>query len=307
MDIKLVLDKMLTMLLMLIVGVIAAKTGVVDAEGNRRLSRYAIAVPQCATILASAMNMQSDVTAGTVLGVLGVGCVMYALLLALGVLMPRLARIPGKDRGLYSVLTIFGNVGFMGIPLAGAIFGSDAVFYAALLVIPFNLLLFTFGIRLISGGTGERFDWRRMINPALVSSVAAVVIIFLPVTWPSPVTEAVTAIGDMILPLSMTIVGASLGEQKLRDVLLDWRLYLFAPVRLIVAPVLLWACLRPFVTDPTLLGTITVAAGMPCAAVAAMLSIQYGANEKLATRNVFMTTLLSVGTIPLVCWVLLAR
>lgn len=307
MDIKLVLDKMLTMLLMLIVGVIAAKTGVVDGETNRRLSRYAMAVPQCATILASAMNMQSDVTAGTVLGILGVGCVMYLLLVALGVLAPWLARVPKADRGLYSVLTIFGNVGFMGIPLAGAIFGSDAVFYAALLVVPFNLLVFTLGVRLIGGSQAERFDWRKLINPALVSSVAAVVIIFLPVTWPSPVTGAATAIGDMILPLSMTIVGASLGEQKLRDVLLDWRLYLFAPLRLIVAPVLLWVCLRPFVADQTLLGTITVVGGMPCAAVSAMLSIQYGANERLATRNVFMTTLLSVGTIPLVCWLLLAR
>ena len=71
MDISLVMNQMLMMLLMLVVGVIAAKAGVVDAETNRRLSRYAMAVPQCATILASAMNMQADVTVGTVLGVLG--------------------------------------------------------------------------------------------------------------------------------------------------------------------------------------------------------------------------------------------
>lgn len=305
MDIALVLDQMLMMLLMLIVGVIAAMTGVVDGETNRRLSRYAMAVPQCATILASAMNLESDVTVGTVLGVLGIGCVMYALLVALGMAAPRLLPVPKQERGLYSVLTIFGNVGFMGIPLAGAIFGNDAVFYAALLTVPFNLLVFTVGVRLVSGGREERFDWRRMINPALVSSLAAVVIIFLPVRWPSPLVGATKMVGDMILPLSMTIVGASLGEQKLWDVLRDWRLYVFAPVRLLIAPVLLWAVMHLFVRDPVLLGTLTLVGGTPCAAVAAMLSIQYGANERTATRNVFFTTVLSVATIPLVCWLLL--
>ena len=305
MDISLVMNQMLMMLLMLVVGVIAAKAGVVDAETNRRLSRYAMAVPQCATILASAMNMQADVTVGTVLGVLGVGLLMYGLLVALGLLVPRLVKMPAKERGLYSVLTIFGNTGFMGIPLAGAIFGSDAVFYAALLTVPFNLLVFTLGVRLISGGAEGHFDWHKIFSPALVASLAGVVIIFLPVRWPTPVTGAVTALGDMILPLSMTIIGASLGEQSLRDAFSDWHVYLFAPVRLLISPLLIWAVMRFILKDPVMLGVVTLLGATPCAAVAAMMSIQYNANERAATRTVFLTTVLSVVTIPLVCWLLL--
>ena len=304
MDMTVLINLMITMLLMLVVGVVLAKIGVVDPETNQRLNRFAMAVPQCATILASAMNMEPGMQMSTVLTVLGIGVVMYAVLLVIGFVVPRLLRLPRNDRGLYSVLAIFGNTGFMGMPLTGAMFGSEAVFYSALLTIPFNLLAFTIGIRLV-GGEGEKFDWHKMISPVLVSSILAAVMVFLPMPWPTPLKDAMGYFGDMILPLSMTIVGASLGAQKLRDVFADWRLYLFAPARLLLAPVLLWAVLRLFIHDPLMLGVVTVLGATPCGAIAVMLSMQYGGNEKLATRAVFMTTVLSVFTIPLVCWLLL--
>ena len=305
MDIVLVFNKMIMMLLMLMVGVVVAKTGVVDKEGNRRLSRFALAVPQSATIIASAMTLDTKMSAGQVLGLLGVGCVMYALLIALGLLVPVVCRMKRENRGLYTFLTVFGNVGFMGIPMAQSLFGAQAGFYAAMLMVPFNILVFTLGVRLMNGGKKEPFDWHKLFSPALVASVLAVAIIFLPFRWPSPVVDAVKYMGDMILPLSMVIIGASLGEQKLRDVLLDWRVYLFSPVKLVIAPVLLWAVMGPFIRDPMLLGTLTLVGAMPSAAVAVMQSIQYGANEQSAARTVFMTTVLSVVTIPFVCWLLL--
>ena len=298
MDMTLLINLMITMLLMLIVGVVLAKLGVVDPETNRRLNRFAMAVPQCATILASAMNMEPGMEVSTVLTVLGIGVVMYALLLVLGFLVPKILRLPRNDRGLYSVLTIFGNVGFMGMPLTGAMFGSEAVFYSALLTIPFNLLAFTVGIRLV-GGTEEKFDWHKMISPVLISSILAAVMVFL------PLKDATSYFGTMLLPLSMVIVGASLGEQKLKNVFTDWRIYLFAPARLLVAPVLLWAVIRTFISDPLMLGVVTVVGATPCAAISVMLSMQYGGDEKTATRAVFLTTVLSVITIPFVCWLLL--
>lgn len=300
----LVFNVMLTMLCMLAVGVIAARTGVVDGETNRRLSRFAMAVPQCAIILASAMNMQRGLTAGRVLLLLGVGCLMYALLLAVSLAVPRLVGVKKESRGVYSFMGAFGNVAFMGYPILRALYGSDAVFYAALIGIPFNLLAFTVGVRMLGGTAG--FDWRDLFNPALVASLVSVVIIFLPVSWPQPVMEAVNYLGDMIVPLSMIIIGASLGEQRLRDVFTSRRAYAFAPVKLLIAPVVIWAVMRLIVDDPLLLGIVTVEAAMPSATVGVMLSIQYGADERLASQMVFVSTVLSVLTIPLVCWLLLA-
>lgn len=302
----LVLNEMLMMMLLLLVGVAVAKTGVVDGETNRRLTRFALVVPQSAVILSSAINMQMEMTPGKVLAVLGASVVMYVLLVALGLLAPRLYRIGAADRGLFSFLAIFGNVAYMGFPLVRALFGSDAVFYAALLNIPFNCLTYTLGVSLVSGGAEKgRMDWRQLVNPPLVSSVLAIAIIFLPVSWPGPVSRAVETLGDMILPMSMIIIGASLGSQKLKDVLGDWRVYAYAPIKLIAAPVLLWAVMRLLVSDQLLLNVITLVGATPSAAMAAMLSIQYGGDEKTASRAIFVSTVLSVATIPVICWLLL--
>ena len=304
MDMPLLINLMLTMLVMLLVGYLLARLGVIDAKANASLNRFAMTAPQCATVLARAINMDRGMTVGTVLGVMGAGLAMYLLLIALGLLVPRILGVPRGDRGLYSVLTIFGNTGYMGLPLATAILGNTAGFYAALVTVPCNLFAFTLGIRLL-GGPDEKFDWRKMLNPALVSSVLAAVLVFIPIPWPRFVKDATTYFGDMILPLSMTIVGASLGSQRLRDVFADWKLYIYSPAKLLVAPVLLWAVMRLFISDGTLLATLTLLGATPCGAIAVMLSLQYGGNEKLATRAVFLTTVLSAATISLVCWLLL--
>lgn len=296
---------MLVLLILLIVGVVAAKTGVVDEETNRRLTRFTLLIPQTCMILGSVINTDLGITPGRVFVVLGVGCVMYALLTALGLLLPRILRCPTEDRGIYSFMTIFGNTGFMGIPVVGAIFGGAASFYAALLNIPFNLLAYTLGISLLSSRGGRtRIDWKLLINPPLIASALAIVILCVDVHVPDQLASAVRMLGDMIVPLSMIIIGASLGAQDLREIFGDWRVYLFSPVPLILVPVVLWAVMHLFVRDATLLGTVTALGAMPVASFTTMLSIQYGGNVKLASKTVFVTTVLSVLTLPLICWLL---
>ena len=305
MDIRAVIDQMLVLLILLIVGVIAAKTGVIDRETNRRLTNFTLVIPQTCMILGSVLNTDLGLTPLRILWVFVAGCVMYGLLVGLSLLIPRIYRIKPRDRGLYSFMTIFGNVGFMGFPVVNSIFGPTALFYAALLNTHFNVLAYSLGISLVSS-TGEKrkIDWKKMVNAPLVAAALSIIIVCFNIRVPEPLAEAVGMIGDMIVPSSMIIIGSSLGSQKLKDIFGDWRAYAFAPVRLILCPILLWAILRLFIHDPVLLGTMTVLGGMPVAAMATMLSIQYGGNEQVASRTVFVTTVLSVATIPLVCWLL---
>ena len=303
MDIGTILNQLIMMMIVLCVGVIGAKTGVIDPETNRRFSRFATTIPQSAIILASAMNMENGLTVSRVLLLLGAGAVMYALLLAVSLGVPRLLGVK-KDLGLYGFAGAFGNVAFMGYPILWALYGSDAVFYAALLGMPFNILAYTIGIRMVSGRK-EELNWRDVLNPALVSSIAAIGIIFLPVSWPQPVTEAANYLGDMIVPLSMLIIGASLGELRLRDVFGSWRAYASAPIKLLIAPVVVWAVMRLVLSDRLLLGIMTVEAAMPSATVGVMFSIRYESNERLMSQMVFVSTILSVVTIPFISWLLL--
>lgn len=305
MDILPIFEQMLVLLILLIVGVIAAKCGVMDEETTRRFTNFTLLIPQTCMILGSVINADLDVTPGRVFVILGVGCVMYAILVALSFIVPVVYRCKPGDRGIYSFMTIFGNTGFMGIPVAGAIFGGAASFYAALLNIPFNLLAYTLGIALLNS-TGERtkIRWRLLVNPPMIAALLAVVLLCVDVRLPAPLTKSIGMLGDMVVPCSMIIIGASLGTRRLKEVFGDWHVYAFAPMRLIVVPIVLWGIMHLFIRDATLLGTITLLGAMPVASFATMLSIQYGGNVQMASRSVFVTTVLSVITIPLVCGLL---
>ena len=301
-----VFNQMLVLLILLIVGVIAAKAGVMDEDTTKRFTRFALLIPQTCMILNSVLNAELDnITPGRIFTVLGIGCLMYAILVALSFLVPVVYRCKPGDKGIYSFMTIFGNTGFMGIPVVGAIFGGAASFYAALLNIPFNLLAYTLGIALLNN-TGERakIQWKLLINPPMIASFLAIILVCVHVPIPTPLARSIGYLGDMIIPCSMIIIGASLGQQKLKEVFGDWHVYAFAPVRLFVVPVLLWAIMHLFIKDAVLLGTITVLGAMPVASFATMLSIQYGGNVQMASRSVFVTTVLSVLTIPIVCAIL---
>lgn len=305
MDIRAVIDQMLVLLILLIVGVIAAKTGVIDRETNRRLTNFTLIIPQTCMILGSVLNVDLGLTPMKILGVMLAGCAMYGVLVLLSFVVPLIYRAKPRDKGIYSFMTIFGNVGFMGFPVVNSIFGPTALFYAALLNIHFNTLAYSLGISLIGNTGGKmKIDWKKLVNAPLIAAALSIFIVCFNIRVPEPVAEAVGMLGDMIVPCSMIIIGSSLGNQKFKDVFCDWRAYAFAPVRLFVAPILLWAVLRLFIHDTVLLGTMTVLGAMPVAAFATMLSIQYGGNEEMASRSVFVSTVLSVVTIPIICWLL---
>ena len=298
----LIFEQMLVMLVLLVAGVVSAKAGVMDEETCRRFTSFNLLIPQSCMILSSILGADVQLSPGRVAAILGTGFVMYAILVALGFLAPVIYRCKPGDKGIYSFMTIFGNVGFMGIPVARSLLGSEAALYAALLNIPFNLLAYTLGIAMLhSGGKKEPVNWKLLLNVPLIISAASIVLLCFHVRLTGPLGTAVGMLGDMILPSSMIIIGASLGRQKLRDVFGDWRVYLFAPMRLVVVPIVLWAILHLFVKEPVFLGTMTLQGAMPVAAFASMLSIEYGGNVEMASKTVFVTTVLSVLTIPLVC------
>ncbi len=298
----LVFEQTLVMLILLLAGVIASKAGVMDEDTTRRFTSFNLLIPQSCMILDSILGAEIDIPPSRVFMVLGVSLIMYAILVAVGLLVPQIYRCKPADRGVYSFMTIFGNVGFMGIPVAKALLGSEASLYAALLNIPFNILAYTVGIALLShsGGKREPINWRLLLNVPLIVSAASVVLLCFHVHLGGPLGRAVEMLGDMILPGSMVIIGASLGKQKLKEVFGDWRVYLFAPARLVAVPLILWGIMHFIVKDSVFLGTMTLQGAMPVAAFATMLSIQYGGNVQMASKTVFVTTVLSVFPIPLV-------
>ena len=305
MEITSVINQMLILLIILVVGVVAAKLKVINTETNKALSAIVINIAQCAMILSSVINVELTLSPLELLELLGIAAATYAVLIAYSFIAPTVLRVGPEERGVYQFASIFGNCGFMGFPVIASIFGPEAVFYASLFNIPFNVLAYSLGIRLISGGEKVRFQWRRLINPPMVSTVIAIILILTKPHVPVVLEESVSLLGNMVVPSAMLIIGGSLGALSFREVFGEWKTYPFLPFKLIAAPIIVWAILRLFVRDETILGIATVLASLPVATNTTMLCIQYGGNEKAASRLVFVSTVVSVVTIPIMVYFLL--
>jgi predicted permease len=305
-DMRVVINRMLAILILLCIGYLARKLKYTDAVSNQKLSHIIVNIAQCGLILGSVMNVEPSYSKAQALSALGISFIMMAVFTGLGYLTPILLRDKGETRGTYVFMTAFSNVGIMGMPLVASIFGPETCFLATLFSIPFNLFMYTVGLAMISGTRQNvRFSPRWFFSPPLLASLAAFFIFFLDIPFPTPVADAAYTLGEFVLPGSMLVLGSSLAGIPTREVFSGVRFYVHLLLKLIAYPLLVGVLLRLFIQDPIILGVLTVIAAMPIASSATMLSIEYGGNEKLATRGVVLSTFLSVVTVPLIVYLLL--
>ena len=142
------------------------------------------------------------------------------------------------------------------------------------------------------------------ISPPLIATFVAIAFFLTGWELPAPVVECFSVLSAGTVPVSMLVVGASLGAVPLKSTLGNWRVYAVGLVRLILGPLAVWAALRPFVHDEMALGVTVILAACPTAMLATALTIRSGKDETFASQNVFVSTVLSAATLPLMIYLL---
>jgi predicted permease len=298
-----VFTQMTVLFLVLALGYIGNKAKILTSDGDRLLSSLILNIAVPCTIISSVTDGSITATGREALIFILLVLVSLAVNCLIAWPVPRLLRSPREDDGMVRFLLAFSNVGFMGYPVIQALFGNGALFYVTLYGIPANIMLYSLGIVLTSGKK-EKFDYKHFLTPTLIASVLAVLIFAFKVAVPKVIVDTTTIIGHITTPGAMLVIGSTLAGIPLRDVFREKRVYPVAFVKLIAVPVAVWLVLRFFVADATVLGILTVESAMPTAMAATMLSLRYGGNDRLAAKGVFLTTLFSVLTIPLLLWLL---
>ena len=300
MDFASVFGQMAVLFFCVVLGYIANRCRLMDGELNRRLSALVLNITAPAMMLDSVMGGAELPALSEIGSILAVAAVSYVLALAAALIIPRLLRVPQEQAGVYRFMTVFANVGFMGFPVVEAVFGEGAVFYAAVFNLPFNLLVYTVGPLFLAGGKGKAgLTWKLFVTPCMLASLATLVIALGQLQFPPLVGQAMDLLGQVTTPAALLIVGSTLAQLPVRDMLGGFRVWLMAAIRLLVFPAAIWLLLRPMV------GNEVVLAGMPVATNGTMLCLQYGGDQKLASQGTFVTTLCSVVTIPLLVSTLL--
>jgi len=238
-----------------------------------------------------------------ILPLLGISVLTYVVLTALAWGFSRLLTKNEEHRGILSFALVFGNVGFMGYPVVASIFGHQAVFYAAVLNVVNTFAVFTIGTMMITGGEGsdrERFNKKVLYSTPMLSAYLSMLIVAFGIdNIPGYVSQPLTMIGNITVPAALLIIGSSMSQLPLRALMGTPVVYAATFLRLALLPLGVHFLCRTLGFDPFVTNINTVVIAMPVATYGTILCLKYGRDTTLIAELTFITTLLSMLTIPL--------
>ena len=287
--------------LLILLGCVLRNRAMLSHQGIRELSSLAVNITCPLLVIASVCRVESA-DSDTVLLFFGLGATIYLLLPFFAHACTALLHVAPDERGAYDFMFIFANTELLGFPIVQALFGDEAIFYTAIIHMPFDLLAYSYGLRLMSGER-QPFELRTLWNPGFLLTVLAIAIYFSGIQVPDILSDTCYLIGNITTPISMLILGGNLAEIAWRRIFTDGRLYAMAAVRLAVVPSVIYVLLTALGRfSPTLVGIATVTFGMPVGSMIVMFANERGYQTELSTRAVSLTTLGSLLTIPLMAW-----
>lgn len=312
MDILTVIGSMGSLVLVTLIGYVAARAGFLTSEVRPKLSALIFNVTLPCTILASVGEVDSSAGTEQVTWSFVLGTALFFVMLAAAALACLALRVPRDERPLYLFMGVLTNTGFIGFAVLESLFGGGSVFLGSIFIAVSNVFLYSIGVGVLTSG-GEK-DGEKNVAPArssrlegvlknvlnvpMVASVIALVVFFSGVPLPGPVAQAVDMVGGATSPLAMMLVGLAIAEADLRRVLGNWRLWGFSAIRFLLVPAACYLLLAPVVPDALSLGVFIVMLAMPTGSMAAAIASTYGRPGELLSQGTIVSTIASFAIVP---------
>lgn len=293
--------QMLVLFAVVIVGFVANKCKLMDKELSKRLSALVINVTAPFIILASAMG-DKGIDSHDVLPVVVAGSLMLFFMALIAIPLIKFMHIEPSLKGVYHFMFVFGNINFIGFPVVGALFGEYAIFYASLLSIPFNLMVFLLGVYLITNDKNLlKLKFKTLFSPCLTATYIAIALVLYNVHVYEPVVKTCELIGQITIPVSLLIIGSALADIPLKQMLGKPMMYVLIALKQIVIPCIILCIFLLCTLDRKYADVLMILSAMPIAAYGTMFCLKYGKEQEAETiaQATFLSTLLSLITIPI--------
>ena len=297
MNLLAVISQLISLFLMMLIGFIVARVGIMTPDFRKRLSTFTLSSAAPCVIISSVLESESNPM--KMIGAVGMAVFFFVSMIIFAALMVRVLRIRKEESSLDQLMLIFTNVGFMGIPVIQSIYGSEGVALLSMFILIFNLFFFSYGVLLIS--SSAKFNWRSLLNACII---AALIGLFFGVTgWhlPAPIESTLASVGAMNTPLAMMVIGASMAHSDIRKALTNKRMYRVCFLSMFLMPILELLAVMFLPVDPMLAGICVLLAAMPIAGNCAMLSDRYTPHDMTASHCVMVSTLMSAVSLPMIC------
>ncbi len=300
-----VLNQIGIFLILIIFGILAVKFGILDEHSLGSVSKLVMRMALPAYIFINTAEGATRQGLAESLMVIPLAIALYLMLFLLSLLLEKVFHLKGNRGHVFRAIVMFGNVGFMGIPLVVELYPDTALLYISLFTILDQGLFWTYGVSLTKPVSEQKEkislkNLKNLLSPALVAIVGATVLVLLNIHLPKLLTTTLSKLGTASMPLSLLYIGGMLSMTDVRKVLRCGELYAEIGLKMLVLPIVFFLVMKLCQVPTDMAGTMTFLTGLPAINMVAMLSKNNGSDGDYAVCAVMMTTLACLVTLPLV-------
>ena len=283
----------MTMIAVLVaVGFFLQKKKVLDKHSTPVISRIVVDICNPALIVSTILTGNITVTHEEFLKGVGVSACVYLLFILVGYIIPHIIRVPKDERKFYSIMSIYGNVGFLGIPVARAILPENAMLYVIICNVFYCLLFYTHGVTALSSGK-EKMNPKKLLSPGVLMSILALVIFWFDISFPEIVVKTVDYIGCPTVFLSMILLGASVARSNIIKEMKSLPLWLYIAIRMVLVPVGTVLVLKAIGAPPDMVRTFCLMCAVPVGNLPMIQAEKTGERTDVLSRGIIVTTVFS--------------
>lgn len=268
------------------------KRKVLTPQSTPVISRIVVDICNPALIVSTILTGNITVSHRDFLGGVYVSAGVYFLFILLGYVIPVIIRIPRDERKFYTLMCIYGNVGFLGIPVAKAILPENAMIYVIICNVFYCLFFYTHGIKTLSSGK-EKMNLRKVFSPGVIMSVFALVIFWFDLKLPDFVVRIADYIGSPTVFLSMVLLGASVARSNLLESIKDLKLWAFILVRLVMVPLVTVMALSAIGASEDMIRTFCLMCAVPVGNLPMIQAEKTGERTDVLAKGIIVTTVFS--------------
>ncbi|MBQ1172415.1 MAG: AEC family transporter [Lachnospiraceae bacterium] len=312
-----ILQQMLVLFGMMLVGYFCYKINWIDDHTYGKLSKIVVNILNPLLVIDGVLGKNTGEDLNKLAINFGMMILYFIFLIIISIPVVKILRTEKKNLELYRLMMIFSNVGFMGIPVISALYGSGVIIYIVFYMLGYNFLLYTYGI-ILARRSAQRNSQRSekengenntvsfkdniksIMNPGVVAGTFAIVLFVMNIQVAAPVASFIKYLSQCVVPMSMILIGASMAQHELKTIFNEMKMYWFLLIRLVIIPIAVALLVRQLPIDSQILGVFILMLAMPVGSIVVLVAMEQGADSTCCTKGSVVSTLLSIITIPIV-------
>lgn len=293
----------ITMLILLLTGYVLVKAKIMSGEFRKALTDFIINfILPCNIIKSFIIEFDMQIMRDC-FAILLVSCATQVFSNLLGKLL--FSRTEDGKRQPLLYITQVSNAGFLGSPIVESLYGAQGLLYASVYLVPQRIMMWSFGVTCFSGIKGKGILKKVLTHPCILAVFIGLILMLTQLPLPEWIEKPLGMVGGCNTALSLIVIGGVLAELDPRSVVNKQSVFCCF-VRLILIPMAVMGGCMVLQLEQLVVESSVVLAGMPAPLTTAMLASQYGKDEKFAVSLIFLSTVASMVTIPLLCLLMMA-